>query len=335
MAVEKIAIALRPLTLDDAGQAADLGNRYEQHFTGVAPYTAEETRLYWEQDGMDLTTCTIGAFTPEGEMVGEVELWDHRSPYVTKLTWMAVDPGCLDAGVGEELVDWLIGRARERVALAPPDARVVLQMYMNERITWQRDLARAWGFDEIRRSYRMLIALNGNNRAPQVPAGLLIRAMQPGEERMTYAAVKESFRDHWGYIPEPFEAAFARWKGSLERDPSYDPALFFIALEGDEVAGMSLCYATTPEDPQMGWVATLGVRRPWRRRGLGLALLQHSFAALGERGCTRVGLGVDAYNLTGALQLYERAGMTVNQAYVLSQLVLREGQDLTTQSIEE
>jgi ribosomal protein S18 acetylase RimI-like enzyme len=58
-------------------------------------------------------------------------------------------------------------------------------------------------------------------------------------------------------------------------------------------------------------VSVLGVRRPWRRRGLGRALLLHSFRALRERGKPRVGLGVDGSNPTGAVQLYEAAGMRV------------------------
>jgi ribosomal protein S18 acetylase RimI-like enzyme len=55
----------------------------------------------------------------------------------------------------------------------------------------------------------------------------------------------------------------------------------------------------------------LAVRRPWRRRGLGLALLRHSFVEMERRGMTRASLGVDAENLTGAVALYERAGMRV------------------------
>lgn len=61
----------------------------------------------------------------------------------------------------------------------------------------------------------------------------------------------------------------------------------------------------------MGWIFGLGVRRPWRRRGLGLALLRHCLGALYDRGKRRVGLGVDAQSPTGATRLYEKAGMSV------------------------
>jgi GNAT superfamily N-acetyltransferase len=60
-----------------------------------------------------------------------------------------------------------------------------------------------------------------------------------------------------------------------------------------------------------GWCNGLGVRRPSRRRGLGLALLRHAFRELRSRGLSCAGLGVDGSNPTGAVQLYERAGMHV------------------------
>ena len=83
----------------------------------------------------------------------------------------------------------------------------------------------------------------------------------------------------------------------------------------------------------MGWVSTLGVRRPWRRKGLGLALLQHSFGEFHRRGKCRVGLGVDADSLTGATRLYEKAGMEVHRQYASYEKELRAGVDLSTQSM--
>ena len=50
----------------------------------------------------------------------------------------------------------------------------------------------------------------------------------------------------------------------------------------------------------MAWVNQLCVRRPWRRRGLGLAMLHHCFGEFYRRGKQRVGLGVDATSLTNA-----------------------------------
>ena len=59
------------------------------------------------------------------------------------------------------------------------------------------------------------------------------------------------------------------------------------------------------------------MRRPWRRRGLGLALLLRSFGQFYERGQRRVALSVDSDNPSGATRLYERAGMRVEREEVL------------------
>jgi len=93
------------------------------------------------------------------------------------------------------------------------------------------------------------------------------------------------------------------------RSRGFGPELFLLAFDGEELAGFALDYPVHGTDTGLGWVATLGVRAPWRRRGLGEALLHASFAALHARGLRRVGLGVDAQNVTGALRLYERVGM--------------------------
>jgi len=76
------------------------------------------------------------------------------------------------------------------------------------------------------------------------------------------------------------------------------------------------------------------VRRPWRRKGLGLALLLHSFGEFYRRGRRRVGLGVDAQSLTGATRLYEKAGMRVARVYNTYEKELRPGVDLSTQSVQ-
>jgi ribosomal protein S18 acetylase RimI-like enzyme len=77
------------------------------------------------------------------------------------------------------------------------------------------------------------------------------------------------------------------------------------------------------------------VRRPWRKRGLGLALLNHSFGEFYRRGYRRVGLGVDAQNLTGALRLYEKAGMRADPArrFSVYEKELRLGVDLAVETL--
>ena len=78
----------------------------------------------------------------------------------------------------------------------------------------------------------------------------------------------------------------------------------------------------------IGWVGSLGVRRPWRKRGLGEALLLQSFYNLHANGYKTIGLGVDAQNPTGATRLYKKAGMHAASEFVTYEKELRPGREL-------
>ncbi len=109
----------------------------------------------------------------------------------------------------------------------------------------------------------------------------------------------------------------------------------FIAMDGPsgEIAGLNLCRPVSYYDAERGWVGEIGVRRPWRKQGLGLALLRHAFNEFYRRGKRKVGLGVDAQNLTGALRLYESAGMHVDQAYDTYEKEIRPGREISVKSL--
>lgn len=94
------------------------------------------------------------------------------------------------------------------------------------------------------------------------------------------------------------------------RPAAFVPDLWFLAHENGEPAGIAICHPHRTR-AELGWIRILGVRRPWRRRGLGRALLLHAFAEFRSRGLATAGLGVDAESLTGANRLYEDVGMRV------------------------
>jgi GNAT superfamily N-acetyltransferase len=145
--------------------------------------------------------------------------------------------------------------------------------------------------------------------------------------------VDESFSDHFGHVDTPFEEGFQRFKHMMTNYEGFDPTLWFLAMNGDHIVGVSLCRQHGYDNPEVGWVNTLGVRRPWRKHGIGLALLRHSFCELYCRGRRMAGLGVDAQNLTGALRLYENAGMHVHQAFDQFEKEIRPGREISVQSL--
>jgi ribosomal protein S18 acetylase RimI-like enzyme len=158
--------------------------------------------------------------------------------------------------------------------------------------------------------------------AAPLPAGIVLRGVDSeADERLVFEAVDEAFRDHWGYVPKVFET----WSARMKRH-GFHPDLWLLARDGDEVAGALV--GTIP--PEMGgWINYVAVRRPWRRRGLGEAMLREVFRRYAARGSTPINLGVDATNPTGATRLYERAGMRVIREFVFYEKELRPGEELS------
>lgn len=165
----------------------------------------------------------------------------------------------------------------------------------------------ASGYHAIRHSFQMRIELGDAPAEPAWPAGIAIRPFEAGDERAVFEAIEGAFADHWDWTPSSFE----EWRHHMTESAGFDPSLWLVARDGDEIAGACICrYA--PGEAGLGWVRQLGVRPPWRRRGLGMALLLGAFGLFWGRGVRSVGLGVDGENTTGAVGLYERAGMHVH-----------------------
>ena len=134
-------------------------------------------------------------------------------------------------------------------------------------------------------------------------------------------------------MEESFEEGFQRFIHIMTEYEGFDPSLWWLAFEGDQLAGICLCRPQSYDDPNMGYVSILGVRRPWRTHGLGLAFLHHSFGEFYRRGKRKVSLGVDAENLTGALRLYEKAGMHVHLQFDTFEKEIRPGREISVQSL--
>jgi mycothiol synthase len=167
-----------------------------------------------------------------------------------------------------------------------------------------RRLLDSLGYRAVRVFREMRIELEAPPRAPEWPDGLRVVPFNPERDALEFhAAHEEAFADHWDYTPRDFESW---WKLTLAGE-RFDPALWCVVRAGDEIAAGT---RATGDTYGGGFIHALFTRRPWRRQGVGAALLADSFGRFWERGEHRVGLGVDAASDTGAFRLYERAGMT-------------------------
>jgi len=300
---------VRPAQMSDLEMVAAMLNAYSRVMLGVEQHRLKDMQaeLVSPDFHLDQDTCLV--FASDDRLAGYAEFWDTIAPYVCKVVWARVHPDFWGLGVGATLVDWGEERAIQQVDRAPQDARVVLRSSVSASDAKAQGLFQGLGYDHIRTYWRMVRELSGEPEVPVWPEGITVRSLKRGEERKAISAAYEAFHDHWGFVPESFDNYVERWSHIALQNDEYDPDLWFVAEENDEIVGESFCYARGLDDPEMGWVGNLAVRRPWRKRGIGLALLQHSIGELYRRGSQRVGLGVDSQNLTGATRLYERAGM--------------------------
>jgi mycothiol synthase len=325
---------VRPAMMDDVEAVVELINACAIELMGEPRALVQDVRSDWQQPEFNPETDTLVVLTPEGGIVGYAEMWD-RAPHVRLYVVVEVHPEYVGRGIGTALCRWEEGRARRSIPEAPSGARVVLQQNVLSTDEATQELLRQQAYHVVRHNLRMRIDMDELPPEPAVPAGLIIRPfVRERESRALVLAIRQSFRDHWGFVEWPSEEHYQAWMHYLDTNPDVDPSLWFVAVDErtSEIAGMSLCHPEVAQDPDMGWVETMGVRRRWRRRGLGLALLRHSFRALYRRGKRKVGLGVDADSLTGATRLYEKAGMHVYRQYVEYEKELRPGEELSTQA---
>lgn len=288
-------MSLRPPRDDEFGAMLELMNAHQLAAFGEADATAEDLRLWLTAPSVEVEN-DVRVLERDGRLIGYADVDGTRDE--PPLWWcdVKVSPEVDASEVVPTLVSWLDERAekgRLRVWTSESDRRVA-------------GAFTALGFEPSRHSYRMEIDLTGDPREPAWPTGIAVRTMREDEHQLVYDGVREVWRD----TSDPMDETFAEWAHWTVRSDAFDPGLWFLAFAGDELAGFSLCRQDA-NDPSAGYVGTLGVRRSWRKQGLGEALLLHSFQAFRARGWTRGTLGVDASSPTGATRLYERAGMRV------------------------
>jgi len=327
-------LTTRRMRLEDAEAIVALFNRCSQDLVGINSDNVDDCLSAWKTPGFNYQEDILLVVDEHDHPVAYGEHWDTAEPHVRKHAYGEVDPAYTGRGIGGFLLDWIEARARATLDRAPADARVTLEHGLYAENKAGRALLEKKGFTHIRTFYQMRINLE---QSPEViiPPGFVIRPMRyPEEFPAAVAAFRDSFQDHWGFVADPFEQTLKRWTHFVENDKDFNPEIWYLAMDGEKVAGVCFCSPKTDEDPEMGWVNTLGVCRPWRKHGLGLALLNHAFANFWQRGTRKVVLGVDASSLTGATRLYERAGMRVARQFPHYEKELRPGVVLAKQSLD-
>jgi len=244
-----------------------------------------------------------------GEAVATGRLWWRKEDSGTYVYVHVggVRPEWRRKGIGRALLRLKERRLREIAAAHPQDVPRFFQVFLADSETGTQALVRSEGYTPVRFFFEMVRPTLGDIADAPLPDGLEVRPVQPDHYRTIWEAIQEAFQDHWGAFPAT-EWHYQNWLN----DPNFDPALWQVAWDGDQVAGTVLGVINAVENERFqrkrGWVEDVAVRRPWRKRGLARALIAQTLHALKERGLAEAALGVDTENLTGALGLYESVG---------------------------
>jgi mycothiol synthase len=282
--------------------------------------TVDDLKLEWQTPGFNIETDGIVAVTADGRLVGYEE-FSNDFEHSKLNTDGYVHPEFKGLGIGTSMLRAIEERAREDIALAAPDVRVYLRSTMDSHDKDGRNMHEGEGYKPIRYHWRMHIELSAPPPAIVFPDGIELRPFVREEHsRAVLEAQNEAFRDHWG----SHDMTFEQWDLRKFGREDFDPSLWMVAWDGDQIAGFS----QNRYRMGIGWIGTLGVRRPWRKMGLGYSLLIHSFGEFYKRGTKTIGLGVDASNPTGATRLYQKAGMHAASEFVTYEKELRPGRSL-------
>jgi len=277
--------------LIDARDRADFDEQRPIAFSG------EELRAWWARNPEQLET-DVWLVLAGDQVVGWAAA-GQDGEIADVADESCVHPDFRGRGIGTRLVELAESWARERS---------LPRLHMHAVTQKGRRLFAARGFELVRYFWRMEIYPGEEPLRPDPPDGFSIRAYEPGtDDEVLHAMHQEAFAEHWEFNPRPLES-WLRWRTTRS---DYLPELWQLAFHGEELAGAALGFGQSG----LGWILDLAVAPKWRKRGLGLALLQRSFHELYKRGFTQIGLEVDSENETGATRLYERAGMRVTRRY--------------------
>ena len=297
---------LRSPRLRDAPEVAAVVVAHDIADFGEPDFSEHDLLDDWERPRFELERDAWVLVGPTGRLVGYAFVW-QAEPGTQLEADAFVAPEYGGRGLGGQLVDLVEARAVE-IAADSSSHVATLGMYVSQANTAKRDLLERRGFSPTHTRLRLKVDLARRETDHGPPPDVAVREFdQASDEGAVREIMDQAFLGRARYSRRRVD----EWLDLRVRHPAFDPKLWQVALDDDRVVGAILVY----DVGGTGYVSSVGVRDPWRRRGVGQALLAEAFAALRDRGQMRVVVEVDADDAAGARRLYERVGMRVSEVH--------------------
>jgi mycothiol synthase len=287
-------LGARPLTLADAEAVVAVMHQTERRTLGRELVEAADLVADWQRPSFDLATESVGVLDADGALVAYAEV------YAGERAEVFVADAVAGRGVGTALLRWTWAVAQARgsavVGQTVPDTHA-------EALA----LFAAHGYEHRWTSWILRFPDDVPLPAVTLPAGVVLRPLQPGRDEQAAFDVVETAFGEW---PDRTPSTYGDWAARTLSRPGFEPWQLLLAVEAESVVGVAALSLTADGE---GWVDQLAVARSHRGRGLGAALLGAGFAELRTRGATSANLSTDSR--TGALGLYEHVGMRTLHAF--------------------
>ncbi len=243
----------------------------------------------------------------DGKPVGIVQAHAHKEEKKGFVRNFAVRPKFRGQGIEHEIAKKALEELEEKgvkIVQASADSN-------------EEDIIRMWeslGF-KLARKFSVMTAdlatlLSGIGENREVELKRLRRDSDEDLKVLNWLQ-NESFKEHFNWQPNPIE-----WTTYFVRE---DPFLtiqewVFAMLNGKHVGyvgtGIEESY-NKARNAKCGWITSIGVLKSHRQTGIGTRLILQSMSLLRRMGMSTAMLAVDDWNVTKAIQLYEKVGFKV------------------------
>lgn len=276
-------------------------------------YDADDLRDELTDAPLDLATDTV-AVLDDQELVGMgvVRLRGLAGPDAAIELLGTVHPARRGEGIGRGILAHQLHRAAELHAERNPGqhGRVLVRPYDHNPDHVR--LVRAAGLTPQRHWFDMERDLTVPlPPVPVLPAALVLHRYDRARDDEVRTMYNAAFDTSYGSPAQDVEG----WDTWFTGSRAFRPDLSTMAIRGGQVVGLLLSYFYEADAATAGysegWIGQVGVLPPWRRQGLGAAMIARALHEYKAAGFSRAVLDVDGEGEIGGLGVYSRLGFGV------------------------